>query len=175
MCCFNFHSALKPPLFQSSLFLTVLIWSMRSHFISSCRPSVLLLTCLVFLIRYVDPISLLYATSLLSMEPWARIKIGITFIFRLRHRPIQLVVFVLVGLSSFLLHRRQVLLGVEVSSVARPGLSFQLVWRCHQFLSGFLVNDHLSECHVSMQPAIMIWLFYMPSPTSWCRRSLCGH
>ena len=50
-----------------------------------------------------------------------RIKIGITFIFRLYRRPIQLDMFVAVGLSSFLRHLRQVLLGVEVSSVARPG------------------------------------------------------
>ena len=49
------------------------------------------------------------------------IEIGITFIFRFRCRPIQLVVFVPVGLSSFLRHLLHVLLGVEVSSVARPG------------------------------------------------------
>ena len=47
-----------------------------------------------------------------------RIKVGITFIFRFRRRPIQLVVFVPVGLSSFL-HLLQVLFGVEVTSVAR--------------------------------------------------------
>ena len=50
-----------------------------------------------------------------------RIKIGITFIFRFHRRPIQLVVFVPVGLSSFLRHPRQVLLGVQVCSVARLG------------------------------------------------------
>ena len=44
------------------------------------------------------------------------IKIGIAFIFRLHHRTIQLVVFV----SSLLRNPRQVLLGVEVSSVTRP-------------------------------------------------------
>ena len=49
-----------------------------------------------------------------------RIKIGITFISRFHLRPIQSVVFVPVGLSSFL-HLRQVLLGVQVSSVARLG------------------------------------------------------
>ena len=47
-----------------------------------------------------------------------RIKIGITFIFRFHRCPIKLVAFVPVGLSSFL-HLGQVLLGVEVSSVAR--------------------------------------------------------
>jgi hypothetical protein len=46
-----------------------------------------------------------------------RIKIEITIIFRLRHLPIQLVVFIPVGLSSFLRNHRQILLGVEVSSV----------------------------------------------------------
>jgi hypothetical protein len=49
-----------------------------------------------------------------------RIKIGITFIFRFHRRPIQLVVFVPVGLSSFL-HLLQVSLGVEVSTVAGLG------------------------------------------------------
>ena len=49
-----------------------------------------------------------------------RIKIEFTFIFRFHRHPIQLIVFVLVGLSSFL-HLWLVLLGVEVSSVARPG------------------------------------------------------
>ena len=44
------------------------------------------------------------------------IKIGINFIFMFHRRPIQLVAFVPVGLSS-LLHLLQVLLGVEVSSV----------------------------------------------------------
>ena len=42
----------------------------------------------------------------------ARIKIGITFIFVFHRRPIQLVVFVPVGLLSFLRHLLQVLLGV---------------------------------------------------------------
>ena len=50
-----------------------------------------------------------------------RIKIAITLIFRFRRRPIQLVVFVTVGLSSFLRHLWQVLLYVEVFSVARLG------------------------------------------------------
>ena len=50
----------------------------------------------------------------------ARIKIGIIFIFRFYRRPIQLVVFVVVGLSLFL-HLLQVLFGAEVSSVARLG------------------------------------------------------
>ena len=50
-----------------------------------------------------------------------KIKIEITFNLRLHRRPIQLVMFVPVGLPSFLRYRRQVLLGVEVSSVARPG------------------------------------------------------
>jgi hypothetical protein len=50
-----------------------------------------------------------------------RIKSGITFTFKLRNRPIQLVVFVPVGLTSFL-HLRQVLIGAEVSSVVLPGL-----------------------------------------------------
>ena len=49
------------------------------------------------------------------------IKIGITFIFRFHRHPIQLVVFVPVGLLLFLRHLRQVMLGVEVSSVAQPG------------------------------------------------------
>ena len=49
-----------------------------------------------------------------------RIKV-ITFIFRFRRRPIQLVMFVPVALSSFLRHFLQVLLGVEVCSVALPG------------------------------------------------------
>ena len=43
------------------------------------------------------------------------IKIGITFNFSFHRRPIQLLVFIPVGLSSFL-RRRQILLGVEVSS-----------------------------------------------------------
>jgi hypothetical protein len=43
-----------------------------------------------------------------------------TFIFRFHCRPIQLVMFLPVGLLSFL-HLRQVLLGVELSSVVRPG------------------------------------------------------
>ena len=50
-----------------------------------------------------------------------KIKIEINFIFRLHHCTIQLVVFVPVRLSSVLLHRRQVLLGFKVSSVAWPG------------------------------------------------------
>ena len=48
-----------------------------------------------------------------------RIKIGIIFIFRLHRCSIQLVVFVPVGLSPFLRDLLQVLLGVEISSVAR--------------------------------------------------------
>ena len=50
-----------------------------------------------------------------------RIKIEITFIFRFHFRPIQLVVFIPVGLSLFLRHLRQILLGVKTSPVARPG------------------------------------------------------
>ena len=46
------------------------------------------------------------------------IKSGITFIFKFHRRPIQLVVFVPVGLSSFL-HLLQVLLAVELSSFAQ--------------------------------------------------------
>ena len=57
----------------------------------------------------------------LQTEHEIRIKIQITFIFRFYSRCIQLVVFVPVGLSSFLQHLQQVLLGVEVSSVVRPG------------------------------------------------------
>ena len=49
------------------------------------------------------------------------VKIGITFIFRFHRHPIQLVVFVPVGLSSFIRRLLWVFLGVEVSSVARPG------------------------------------------------------
>ena len=49
------------------------------------------------------------------------IKIKITFNFGLNHCFNQLVVFVHAELSSLLWHRRQVLLVVEVSSVARPG------------------------------------------------------
>ena len=49
------------------------------------------------------------------------IKIGITFIFKFHQRPVQLVAFLPVGLSSILRHLRQVLLGIEVSFVARPG------------------------------------------------------
>ena len=48
-----------------------------------------------------------------------RIKIGITFIFRLHRRSIVLVLFIPLGLSSFL-NLWQVLLGVEVSSVPQP-------------------------------------------------------
>ena len=55
-----------------------------------------------------------------KISSYSIIKIGINFIFRLHRRPIQLVVFDPVGLSSFL-HLRQVLLGVEVSSVAELG------------------------------------------------------
>jgi hypothetical protein len=57
------------------------------------------------------------------MHRWEgiRIKIGITFILRLHRRPIQLVMFVPTGLSLFLQHIRQVLLGVEISSVALSG------------------------------------------------------
>ena len=51
-----------------------------------------------------------------------RIKIGITFIFRFHSSLIKVVVFFLVGLSSFLLHPWQVLLGIEISAVARLGL-----------------------------------------------------
>ena len=40
-------------------------------------------------------------------------------IFRLHHRPIQLVVFVPVGLLSFLRHRRQTA-GVEITAGKRP-------------------------------------------------------
>ena len=43
-------------------------------------------------------------------------KIGIAFIFRFHRRPIQVVVFFPVGLSSFL-HLLQVVLTVEISSV----------------------------------------------------------
>ena len=50
-----------------------------------------------------------------------RIKIGITFILRFHRNPIQLVVFVPVGLPSFLRHLLQVLLDVKVSSVTQPG------------------------------------------------------
>ena len=50
-----------------------------------------------------------------------RIKIEITFFFRLHRRPIQLVVLVPVGLSLLWWHRQQVLLVVKVSSVAQPG------------------------------------------------------
>ena len=49
------------------------------------------------------------------------IEIENTFIFRLHRRPVQLVTFVPIGLSLPLYHRRQLLLIVEVSSVARPG------------------------------------------------------
>ena len=48
------------------------------------------------------------------------VKVEFTFIFRSHRRPIQLPVFVPVGLSSFL-HLLQVLLSVEISSVARSG------------------------------------------------------
>ena len=50
-----------------------------------------------------------------------RVNIGITFAFRFHRRRISLVLFVPVDLSSFLRHLLQILLGVEVSSVARPG------------------------------------------------------
>ena len=49
-----------------------------------------------------------------------RVNIGVTFIFIFHRRPIQSVVFVPVGLS-FLRPLRQVLLGVEVSSVVLNG------------------------------------------------------
>ena len=48
-----------------------------------------------------------------------RIKFG--NYFYLHRHPIQLVLFIPVGLKLLLRHRRLVLLGVEVSSVARPG------------------------------------------------------
>ena len=48
-----------------------------------------------------------------------RIKIEIIFIFRFHRRPIKLVVFFPVSLSSLLRYLLQVLLGVEVFSVAR--------------------------------------------------------
>ena len=61
----------------------------------------------------------------ISLRIWRtsilRVKIENTFIFRFHRRPIQLLLFVPVGLSSSLRHLMQVLLGVEVSSVARPG------------------------------------------------------
>ena len=46
-----------------------------------------------------------------------RVNTGITFIFRLRRRPIKLVVFVPVGLSPFQRHCRQVLLDAEKSKI----------------------------------------------------------
>ena len=56
----------------------------------------------------------------MSESTKGRIKIEITFNIRLHRRPIQLVVFVPVGLSSICSHLLQVLLVFEVSSVARP-------------------------------------------------------
>ena len=61
-----------------------------------------------------------YNKPVFQVGPQACRFIRITFILRFHRSPIQLVVFVPVGLSSFL-HLRQVLLGVELSSVALPG------------------------------------------------------
>ena len=58
---------------------------------------------------------------LLSSYPIIKIKIGFTFIFRFHRRSIQIVLFFPVGLSSFSWHFKQVLLGVEVSSVSWLG------------------------------------------------------
>ena len=61
-----------------------------------------------------------YHVSCTDGKTSVRIKIGITFIFRFHRRPIQLVVFIPIGLSYLLRHRRQILLGVKVPSVAWP-------------------------------------------------------
>ena len=62
-----------------------------------------------------------YLVSCTDGKISVRIKNGITFIFRFRLRPNLIVVFVPLGLSSFLRHLLQALLGAEVSSVVWLG------------------------------------------------------
>ena len=99
-----------------------------------------------------------------------QIKIGISFIFRIHRRPIQLFVFVPVGLSSFLWHLRQVgrrsslcrpawavskfllspgLFSVQVSYVARPGQCRSFFCRPAWAMSKFLQSLGLGGVEVS--------------------------
>ena len=54
-----------------------------------------------------------YHVSCTDGKVSVRIKIGITFIFRFHYRPIQIVVFFLVGVSLLSQHFQKVLLDVE--------------------------------------------------------------
>jgi hypothetical protein len=77
------------------------------------------------------PHNRLSSIFLKSVNRWEDFSLNLNWnylVFRLQHRPIQLVALVPVGLSLLLWHLQQVFLVVKVSSIARPGQLTDLIW-----------------------------------------------